>query len=363
MSRASPLLHVGSATLRPPRAPLASDRFQPHASGAMASMFDDVSGRYDILNRLMTLGQDGAWRQAMWREVPAESRVVLDLCTGSGVSLPGLRRPGRLVLGVDVSFAMLEVARDEHGGPGWAPRIVCADAFRVPVRDGSLDAVTVAFGIRNLRPRRAALGEIARTLRPGATLIVLEAAAPAPGPLRPLHTMWLRHAVPLLGLLSPDPSAYRYLRDSIFDFGDGSAFEGDLAQAGFQVTRRRSFLLGATRLWVARRAGGIGQNPLTHEAAVHSARPDRGERPPARPAPAVPGADGRTWQGFQALVAVALAAGLAWALLAWAKVNEDMPLSSFQRVAGWLLLGAGLVVFSARAVWMSLRYLAGGQGR
>src|SRR6185369_4402283 len=89
-------------------------RFRPHAAQPMAEMFDDVSGRYDLLNTLLSMGQDRAWRRAMWREVPARARAVLDLCTGSGVSLPGLRRPGRLVIGVDVSLRMLERAAESQ---------------------------------------------------------------------------------------------------------------------------------------------------------------------------------------------------------------------------------------------------------
>src|SRR6476646_3885366 len=81
-------------------------RFEPRAVGALAGMFDDVSGRYDLLNRILSLGQDGAWRAAMWRAVPEQARVCLDLCTGSGTSLPGLLRPGRLVLGMDASPVM-----------------------------------------------------------------------------------------------------------------------------------------------------------------------------------------------------------------------------------------------------------------
>src|SRR5262245_34816383 len=150
-------------------------------------MFDDVSGRYDLLNRIMSLGQDRAWRAAMWREVPEGARVVLDLCTGSGVSLAGLRRPGRLVMGVDVSLRMLEIAAHGQGRSGWAPRLVCADGSRLPLAPGSLDAITIAFGIRNLRPREEALTELARVLRPGGRLVVLEAAAPAGGPFAPFH--------------------------------------------------------------------------------------------------------------------------------------------------------------------------------
>src|SRR5688572_30937213 len=179
-----------------------SARFGPHASRDMAEMFDHVSGRYDLLNRLLSLGRDGAWRDAMARAVPPQARVVLDLCTGSGVSLQGLRRPGRLVIGADVSPEMLRLAAEGERRTGWAPRLVCADAFRLPLRGGSLDAVTIAFGVRNLRPVGEALGEIRRALAPGGLLVVLEATAPASGPTAPLHRFYLEHVVPAAGRLS-----------------------------------------------------------------------------------------------------------------------------------------------------------------
>ena len=240
-------------------------------------MFDDVSGRYDFLNRVMTLGQDAAWREAMWRQVPASAHRVLDLCTGSGVSLSGLRRPGRTVLGIDVSLAMLRVAAGELSERGWAPRLACADGFHLPLRASALDAVTVAFGIRNLRPRRDALAEIARVLVAGGRLVVLEAAAPAPGPFAPFTRAWIRHAIPLFGRLSPDPTAYRYLASSIFEFGSGPEFEADLAAAGFRVVVARSFLLGAARLWVAERGPAVGQKPTEGPTSVQPAMPRSGE--------------------------------------------------------------------------------------
>src|SRR5687767_7126370 len=123
--------------------PPAPERFQPHASREMASMFDGVTARYDLLNRLMTLGQDVHWRADLARAVPPRALAVLDLCTGNGVSLRGLTRPGRLVVGLDVSAGMLAQAAEELPGTGWAPRLVCGDAFRLPFRDGSLDAITV----------------------------------------------------------------------------------------------------------------------------------------------------------------------------------------------------------------------------
>src|SRR6185295_18221054 len=237
-----------------------SERLQPRAARELGDMFDDVSGRYDLLNRIMSLGRDSAWRAAMWEAVPEDAHAVLDLCTGSGTSLPGLRRPGRLVIGADVSLGMLEHAAEQQWSAGWAPRLVCADAFTLPLPNHSVDAVTIAFGIRNLRPRSDALAELARVLRPGGTLAVLEATAPARGPFAPAHGFYLRHIIPLAGRLSPDPSAYRYLSESVFEFGAGPEFEQALAAAGFEVVERRRFMLGATRLWVARSRAASGQN-------------------------------------------------------------------------------------------------------
>src|SRR5262245_59707293 len=237
----------------------------------MAGMFDQVEPRYDLLNRLMTLGQDAAWGRAMWRGVPERARVVLDLCTGNGVSLDGLRRPGRLVIGLDVSFAMLAQALAEHGRLGWAPRLACGDAFRLPLRAGSVDAITVAFGVRNLRPHRDALAEMARVLKPGGVLCVLEALAPRGGPIGWAHRFHLRHVLPLLGRLSPAPDAYRYLAQSILEFGAGPEFERALEGAGFAIRRRRVFMLGAAGLWIATTGPGSGEKPAAGPETMQAA--------------------------------------------------------------------------------------------
>jgi demethylmenaquinone methyltransferase/2-methoxy-6-polyprenyl-1,4-benzoquinol methylase len=333
----------------------------------MASMFDDVSRRYDFLNSVMTLGQDSAWREAMGRRVPADAHTVLDLCTGSGASLTRLRRVGRTVLGIDVSVGMLRVAAATHAHGGWSPRLTCADAFALPLRSASLDAVTVAFGVRNLRPRREALAELARVLRPGGRLVVLEAAAPAPGPLAPFARAWIRHAIPLAGRLSNDPSAYRYLSQSIFEFGSGPEFEADLADTGFTRIEARSFLLGATRLWVAETGSGVGQKATARSAAVHGATLSPGVSTHRDGADDARSAERGTWRLLQAITSTGLAAALAWALVAWVKVRDDLPLNPPQRVVGWVLIVAGLAIFSVRSVvqwlrWSAVRDRGGGVG-
>jgi len=317
-------------------------------------MFDGVSSRYDLLNRLMTFNQDRLWRQAMWREVPEDARAVLDLCTGDGTSLPGLRRPGRTVLGMDVSFGMLEAATD-YRTTGWGPRLVCADAFRLPLRDGALDAVTIAFGVRNLRPRPHALNEIRRVLAPGGTLVVLEATAPPPGPLAGPQRFYVRRVVPLLGHLSPDPSAYAYLSRSIFEFGAGPEFEHDLAAAGFTIVHRRAFLFGSTRLWTAHLSSATEGSAAIRPPAVQSAT--AGGASGARPHPAVVARDAewRAWALINLVVAAALTASLVWVLWILTKSGSDLPLARWQKQIGWVLSILGILVFGARTGRLAFR--------
>jgi demethylmenaquinone methyltransferase/2-methoxy-6-polyprenyl-1,4-benzoquinol methylase len=321
-------------------------------------MFDDVSGRYDLLNRIMTLGQDRVWRAAMWRGVPEDAHVVLDLCTGSGVSLTGLRRPGRLVLGADVSLRMLELAADRQGRTGWAPRLVCADGFHLPLADHALDAVTIAFGVRNLRPLDDALAELARVLRPGGTLVVLEAAAPAPGPFAPFHGFYVRRLIPLAGRLSADPSAYVYLSRSIFEFGAGPEFERALSAAGFAVVASRRFMLGATRLWVAVQSWGSGQK------ATHPGGPVmQNARLPGHDGVNVPSpadrwsAEWKGWTGVQLVLALAITGALAYGLREMAKSGTGLPLAPWQRSLAWRLMVGGLLVFGVRSLILLSRFL------
>ena len=322
-----------------------------HAVRELAGMFDGVSGRYDLLNSMMTLGQDRAWRAAMWRAVPEAASVVLDLCTGSGVSLGGLRRPGRILLGVDASLRMLELAADEHGPWGWAPRLACADAFRLPFRDGTLDAITIAFGMRNLRPRTGALAELARVLAPGGTLVVLEATAPRPGPLAPLHRFYAHRVIPLLGRLSPDPVAYRYLSESIFEFGTGEQFEHELATGGFRIVERQAYMFGAARLWAAQRLT-VGPGDALRNARSGADGPGyftQAGHPREQ--------EWRWWTSSRVVVSATLTGSLVWALATWIKWRPALHLEPWQDRVLWLLILAGLAGFSIRTLALVLRLL------
>lgn len=344
-----------------PAEPTESGRFAPHAARTLGGMFDDVSDRYDWLNALLTLGQDRAWRRALAGEVPGEAHAVLDLCTGSGVSLDGLRRPGRLVVVLDVSFGMLGLASGRSQQTGWAPRLVCGDAFHMPFASHSLDAVTVAFGVRNLRPTPDALAEVARVLRPGGTLAILEATAPAPGPFAALHRFHLRRMVPLLGRLSRDPSAYQYLACSILTLS-AAELERDLAAAGFAVAGRRSFLMGATRLWAARSSPDPAQKTATSTQRSQNARPPGTDRAKDPRSHGVGETEWRTWTGAQMVVSGALTVALIYGLGAFLKFGDRLPLPGGYRPLALLLLVGGVIAFGARTL-MLLARLFGPAGR
>lgn len=344
-------------TVRPPEPAPAGDpdRFAPRAAGAMAEMFDEVVPRYDFLNRLMTLGRDEAWRRTAWHAVPENARVVLDLCSGSGTSLTGLRRPGRLVIGLDVSFKMLVHAAEE-GRAGWAPRLVCADGFHLPFANRSVDCVTAMFGVRNLRPRPDALAEIRRVLRHGGSLVVLEATAPGPGSLAPFHRFYLRTLVPLMGRLSPDPSAYRYLAASIEEFGDGSDFERDLERAGFVPGARRRFMFGAAGLWWARIPPEADADASRDVQPARKTGPSWGELPtPGDPREG----EWRLWTGLQVALSALLLITLIWALRLFADPDIARALEPWQMRGMNALLWLGIAAFVVRTLVLLLRLFGG----
>jgi demethylmenaquinone methyltransferase/2-methoxy-6-polyprenyl-1,4-benzoquinol methylase len=237
----------------------------------LGSMFSAVSWRYDLLNTLMSVGQDGAWRRALAAPI-ARGERVLDLCCGSArSSVPAFARSGARVTGVDVSFAMLERGKGHarHANAGFDP--VHGDGFRLPFRDGTFDVVCVAFGLRNLVPLEPAAREIARVLRPSGRLLALDSVAPAGGPAAPFHAAYLRLVVPALGLLSPDPGAYRYLSESIFDFGSPDDVCRRLEAAGFARVVASTRMLGAVALFEAHPAIALSQRVAGESGGVQTA--------------------------------------------------------------------------------------------
>ncbi|MBM4326776.1 MAG: bifunctional demethylmenaquinone methyltransferase/2-methoxy-6-polyprenyl-1,4-benzoquinol methylase UbiE [Deltaproteobacteria bacterium] len=190
---------------------------------AVRRMFTDISPRYDLLNRIMSARQDVRWRRFAVARVPAEASRVLDVATGTGDLAIDLAsaRPDVTVFGVDFTEPMLRRAEAKTAERGLSRRISYAigDALRLPFADREFDAVTVAFGIRNMPDRRSALAEMMRVVKPGGKVITLEMTFPKNLKLRRFFVWYLNRVIPALGgIISGNPQAYRYLPDSIQDF-------------------------------------------------------------------------------------------------------------------------------------------------
>jgi demethylmenaquinone methyltransferase/2-methoxy-6-polyprenyl-1,4-benzoquinol methylase len=255
-------------------------------------MFDRAARRYDALNAILSLGRDSAWRRSAAAAIRPGDRV-LDLCCGSARSaVAAHRRSGVPVIGVDISAELLALGRNHAAAERVPFHPVRADAFRLPFAGETFDTVLVAWGLRNLVPNEAALAEVHRVLRPGGALHVLDSPAPS-GWSAPMHRLYLRHVVPFVGRLSPDPSAYRYLASSIEAFGTAADASRRIGRAHFEVEPYVSVLFGAAVIWRARKplaaqalpakakeAGATApaavQFASTRSPIVHSAREERG---------------------------------------------------------------------------------------
>jgi demethylmenaquinone methyltransferase/2-methoxy-6-polyprenyl-1,4-benzoquinol methylase len=219
-------------------------------------MFDRISRRYDLLNRVLSLGLDRGWRRRLVDVLELRPGArVLDLATGTGdVALTLLRRsPGIDVVGLDPSRRMLELARTKLRGAARRCWLSEGVAEALPFPDRAFDAVTLAFGIRNVPDRERALRDIARVLRPGGRLGILELAEPRSGWVAPLSRFWVRRVVPRVGAMLASAAEYRYLERSMTAFPAPALFARMLQAAGLEVLAVEPLGLGACTLFVAER--------------------------------------------------------------------------------------------------------------
>jgi len=204
---------------------------------AVKGMFDRIAPVYDVMNRVMTAGLDRRWRKLAVSEVVWPGDRVLDACCGTGdLAVEAERRGGRVV-GLDFSPRMLERARTKSGAIEW----IQGDALALPFPDGDFDAATVGFGVRNLADLEGGLKELARVLRPGGKLAVLEITRPR-GILKPFFRLWFDVLVPLAGRVLPGGQAYTYLPASVRRFPGPDDLSALFQSAGFADVQYR--LLG-----------------------------------------------------------------------------------------------------------------------
>lgn len=226
-------------------------------------MFDGIAHRYDLLNRVLSLGIDRGWRRrAVQALALAPGHRLLDLATGTAdMAIEILhQQPQARVIGLDPSPKMLAIGRAKlarHGLDGGAD-LHEGDAQQLPFPDACFDGVTIAFGIRNVPDRERALREMARVTRPRGRVAILELCEPRRGLLgwaARVHVRWL---VPRLGALLSGAREYRYLERSIAAFPPPERFAEQMASCGLEVLEVRSLTWGAACLFVARPAGGGG---------------------------------------------------------------------------------------------------------
>jgi demethylmenaquinone methyltransferase/2-methoxy-6-polyprenyl-1,4-benzoquinol methylase len=222
-------------------------------------MFDRISGVYDLMNSAMTAGLHHEWRdRAVDRAQVGPGSDALDLCTGTGDLALALRRrigaDGRVV-GSDFSEAMLELARRKSGEEGLPVEFGWADALELPYGDGSFDAVTVGFGARNLADLGRGLSEMARVLRPGGRLVILEITRPQREPLASFYSLWFDKLVPVIGSVAGDSEAYSYLPDSVRSFPDPQRLAEMIDAAGFAEIRWLLVAGGIIAIHSATKAG------------------------------------------------------------------------------------------------------------
>ena len=219
-------------------------------------MFDRIAERYDLLNRILSLGIDQGWRQqavAALRLGP--SSRVLDLATGTAdlALLEATSHPGCRVEGVDPSSRMLDIGRQkvERAGLSNVVTLTLGNAEELPFEAGSFDAVSIAFGIRNVPDRARALREMARVTRPGGRVAILELSEPRGGLLGPFARFHVHSVVPWLGGLISGSREYRYLQKSIAAFPPPEEFAKVMTAAGLDVLETRPLTFGVACLYIA----------------------------------------------------------------------------------------------------------------
>jgi len=220
-------------------------------------MFDKISGSYDLLNKVLSLGIDRQWRKkALSMLIPCHPRDVLDVATGTGdlaFMAESLLKP-ESITGLDLSAGMLEIAnkRLKIRKSGTKITFLKGDAEALPFQGEQFDAATVAFGVRNFADLQSGLKEMHRVLKTGAPVVVLEFTKPRIFPFKQVFHIYFRHLLPLIGAwTSGDRRAYRYLFESVQAFPDYESFNQELIKAGFSEPSYKPLSLGICAIYIA----------------------------------------------------------------------------------------------------------------
>lgn len=220
---------------------------------SVRAMFDRIAPRYDLMNRLLSLGLDQRWRRvALDLAAVGPGDLVVDLACGTGDLSELARARGAAVLGVDFAFNMLQGARRRGIDGGF----VQGDGTCLPLADGSCDVVTSGFALRNFVALPPVFAELARVLRPGGRVALLDVDRPRSALVRAGHALWFDRVVPLVGGLLSDRAAYRYLPESTVYLPPEAELLAMLGAAGFEDVGKRRLLGGAAQILTGVRSAG-----------------------------------------------------------------------------------------------------------
>lgn len=217
-------------------------------------MFDNIAPRYDLLNRVLSLGIDRWWRYVAINRLKAiQPKTILDVATGTAdVAIATMSLKPEKVVGIDISEQMLALGKEKIKLRNLEHIITLqqADAENIPFEDNSFDAITVAFGVRNFEHLEKGLSELYRVLKPSGKLVVLEFSKPKVFPIKQLFGIYFKYVLPFIGkLVSKDNQAYTYLPESVQAFPEGNVFVQILQQTGFKQTLCTPLTLGISSIY------------------------------------------------------------------------------------------------------------------
>lgn len=224
----------------------------------VATMFNNISKRYDLLNHLMSLGVDVYWRKRGIKMLKAEKpKKILDIATGTGdFAIEALSLKPDEIIGVDISEGMLEVGRKKIKKLklGDKIKLEMGDSEKLLFNDNIFDAVIVSFGVRNFENLEKGLGDMRRVLKPGGTALIIELSKPRIFPLKQIFNIYFKYLLPLIGrFISKDKAAYTYLPASVQSFPDGNDFLEILENVGFKNTSCKPLTFGISTIYIGKK--------------------------------------------------------------------------------------------------------------
>ncbi len=227
----------------------------------IADMFDSISPRYDLLNRLLSGGIDIYWRKKAIRKLaPAKPQLILDIATGTAdLAIEALSLHPQKIIGVDISEGMLAFGRKKLEKMGLQNKIELrkGDSEALLFDDNTFDAAMVSFGVRNFENLDKGLADICRVLKPGGMLMVLEFSQPTAFPIKQLYAFYSKHILPRIGkVISKDSSAYDYLPESVKAFPYGEMFLQHMRRAGFSETHCEPLTFGICSIYTGKKSEG-----------------------------------------------------------------------------------------------------------